>query len=146
MNPTVLRGALLVIVVALATAGLLGVGDTSDDDVFCKLALPLYDVDGGTLTVRDTNGDGPGPCDNDEGMVDYDCSVDYPDGWQGDRPARVDPAVVGGNCGNTGPPVDLGLVGGLGAVAAAAALFVVPLLRHGRTRHDDVRADTAADT
>lgn len=145
MNSTLLRGALLVVVVALVTAGLLGVGRPSDDDVFCKLALSLYDVDGGSLTVRDSNGDGPGPCDNDQGMVDYDCTVDYPDGWQGDRPARVDPAVVGGNCGNTGPPVDLGLVGGLGAIAAATALFVMPLLRPRRGPRGGSPAETAAD-
>lgn len=97
------------------------------------------------MTVRDDNGDGPGPCDNDQGMVDYDCTVDYPDDWQGDRPERVDPAVVGGNCGNTGPPVDLGLVGGLGAIAAARALFAVPLLRPGRGLRGESPAETAAD-
>lgn len=145
MDSTLLRGALLVVVVSLVGAGLLGVGRSPEDEVFCTLALSLYDVDGGSLTVRDHNGDGPGPCDNDQGMVDYDCTVDYPDGWQGDRPERVNPAVVGGNCGNTGPSVDLGLVAGLGAITSATALFVVPLVRSRSGLRGESPAETATD-
>lgn len=47
MDSTLLRGAQLVVVVSLVGAGLLGVGRSSEDDVFCTLALSLYDVDGG---------------------------------------------------------------------------------------------------
>jgi hypothetical protein len=55
-------------------------------------------------------------------VVDYDCTVEYPPGWEGDRLDRVDPKDIGGNCGNTGPNR---LPGALVVGGASAALVVL---------------------
>lgn len=75
---------------------------------FCKLALPLYDVEGlGTVVARDVSSNGSGCVIDDHQLhfyadgviVDFDCTVHYPEGWEGSRPERVAPAEVAGFCG-----------------------------------------------
>ena len=131
VNVRFVTSALIIVVMILGVVAIAAPRVSNRGEAFCKLALPIYDFDGVSYTARDITGDGPDSCDYDPGVarivspvVGYDCGVTYPQNWTGRRFDKIDPSIVGGNCGTTaGPHRSSDIVGAtmlaLSAVAAA---------------------------